>query len=93
MIKLQRYQKGFSAFNINDGIIASFHNERYLMAHHIHPFSELIYVLEGRIRVIASGKREYANKGDIAIIHSYQPHAYYTEEGDKENEGYSLPHF
>lgn len=65
----------------SDNIIASFHNNRYLMAPHIHSPAELVYVIEGELTVISSEKREIAKSGDIAIIPPYHPHGYFTPEG------------
>ena len=50
--------------------------------HHIHQFSELIYILDGSIKVIVGDRREVAHRGDIAIISPFCPHAYFTEEGN-----------
>ena len=69
-------------FTSKDVIVASFHNERYRMAHHIHHMTELVYVTSGRLKVIVGGRIEYAAAGDIVIIPGYQPHAYYTAEGE-----------
>lgn len=74
-----------AGFSLKDGIMASVHNERYLMEQHIHQYSELIYVFDGCITVITGNKKEFAQKGDIAIIQPYQPHAYYTELNCKVN--------
>ena len=65
----------------NDTIKASIHNERYLMAPHIHLYAELIYVIEGEFTVISSHKREIAKTGDIVLVQPYQPHGFFTPNG------------
>ena len=67
-----------NAFSTSDAVMASFHNERYLMAPHIHQFAELVYIIDGEITVISQGKREVAKKGDMVIIPPFRPHGYYT---------------
>jgi len=69
-----------NGYTTSDTIIASFHEQRYLMAPHVHQFAELVYVLDGEFTVISPGKREKAKTGDIIINQPYQPHGYFTDE-------------
>ena len=68
-------------FSMTDSVRATFHNSRYRKAVHIHQFAELVYVLEGEIRVVTNGKRTIAKEGDVIIVPPYQPHSFYTENG------------
>lgn len=70
-------------FSTSDSVMASFHNSRYVNKAHIHQFAELMYVIDGELTVISSGKTEIARKGDVAIIQPYQPHGYFTERDKK----------
>lgn len=70
------------AFSVDEAIISSFHDSRYLVPFHIHQMAELVYVLDGNLTVSTPGKNEIAKKGDIAILQPFQPHRYYTKEGE-----------
>ena len=70
-------------FSNADAVMSSFHNSRYVNKAHIHQFAEFVYVLDGELTVISSGKTEIAKKGDVAIIQPYQPHGYFTPKDKK----------
>ena len=76
MLQIQK-----KAFSSTDAVIASFHSPKYRKPMHIHQLAEVIYVLEGEITVTYNGKNETARAGDIAVIHPFLPHRYYTEDG------------
>ena len=65
----------------DDSVRASFHNERYRKAIHIHQLLELVYVIEGEIRVTIHKKRAIAKAGDMILVYPYQAHGLYTEDG------------
>lgn len=68
-------------FAITDTIRASFKNERYRKAIHMHQFAEIVYVLEGELRVRTQYKEKIAKAGDLVVVYPYQYHGFYTEEG------------
>ena len=80
MALIQKYN-----FSMTDSVRATFHNSRYRKAVHIHQLAELVYVLEGEIRVVTNGKRIIATAGDLIIVPPYQPHSFYTEDGKTVN--------
>ena len=72
-------------FTSNDTIRASFHNERYCKAIHIHQLAEIIYVMGGELRVTTHKKRRIAKPGDLVVIYPYQSHGLFTEVGQTTN--------
>lgn len=68
-------------FSMTESIRATFHHSRYRKAVHIHQFAEIVFVLEGELRVTANGKRVIAKAGDLIIVPPYQSHGFYTEDG------------
>ncbi len=68
-------------FSITDTIRASFKNERYRKAIHMHQFAEIVYVMEGELCVKNKQKQTIAKAGDLVVIYPYQYHGFYTEEG------------
>ena len=67
-----------SNFSLSNSVKASFHHSSYKMAAHIHQLLELVYIIDGEMLIKTRGKRIIAKKGDIILIHPYQPHGYYT---------------
>ncbi len=71
-----------SNFAITDTIRASFKNERYRKAIHMHQFAEIVYVMEGELCVKTKYTQKTAKAGDLVVIYPYQYHGFYTEEGN-----------
>ena len=46
----------------------------------MHQFSEMVFVLEGEIRINLDGREEIAKAGDIAVIPPFHFHDYFTPE-------------
>lgn len=69
-------------FAITDTIRASFKNERYRKAIHMHQFAEIVYVMEGELCVKSRYNQKTAKAGDIVVIFPYQYHGFYTKNGD-----------
>lgn len=68
-------------FSLSNGVKSSFHNRTYRVGAHIHQMMELVYVIDGEMLVKTRGKRTIAKSGDLILLHPYQPHGFYTEEG------------
>lgn len=68
-------------FSMTDSVRSTFHDSRYRKAIHIHQLAEIVFVLEGEMRVTTNGKRTVAKAGDLIVIPPYQPHGFYTENG------------
>ena len=68
---------------MTESVRATFHHSRYRKAVHIHQFAEIVFVLEGKLRVTANGKRIIAKAGDLIIVPPYQSHGFYTEDGNE----------
>lgn len=68
-----------SNFSLSNSVKATFHHSSYKKAAHIHQLLEMVYIIDGEMLIKTRGKRIIAKKGDIALIHPYQPHGYYTE--------------
>ena len=66
-------------FSTTHQVRATFKNNDYKMAVHIHQFAEIVYILEGETEVRQKGRREIARPGDLVVIYPYQPHGFYTE--------------
>ena len=66
-------------FSTKRQVRATFKNNDYKMAVHIHQFAEIVYILEGETEVRQKGSREIARPGDIVVLYPYQPHGFYTE--------------
>ncbi len=77
MIRVQN--KGFGRA---DSVMTSFHYGRYCVDTHMHQFSEIAYVTGGKTELTVAGRRETLQSGDVAVIPSYQPHAFYTKAGE-----------
>ncbi|MEK7281424.1 MAG: cupin domain-containing protein [Chloroflexota bacterium] len=45
------------------------------LAEHSAPFNAMVYVMDGKVRVIISGKPFELNAGDMIIMPANQPHA------------------
>ena len=67
-------------FSMTDSVRSTFHDSRYRKAIHIHQLAEIVFVLEGEMRVTTNGKRTVAKAGDLIVIPPYQPHGFYTED-------------
>ena len=77
MLQIQK-----KAFSTCDSIIASFHNRRYRTPFHMHQMAELVYVMDGEFTVTTDLNKEVAKKGDVVIIQPYQPHGFFTQDGE-----------
>jgi len=68
-------------FSLSNSVKASFPESRYRKNIHIHQLLELVYVIDGEMTVKTHGKKTIAKKGDIILVHPYQAHGFYTEDG------------
>ena len=50
------------------------HNKIYKVSNHIHQYAELIFMLEGQMRITVDDKEEYINAGEAAFIFPFQRH-------------------
>ena len=69
-----------SNFGQSTTIRATVKTGKYHVRSHIHQFSEIVFVLEGEIRISVDGKEEIAKAGDVALIPPFHFHDYYTPE-------------
>lgn len=67
-------------FSNKNLVRATFKNNDYKMAVHIHQFAEIVYILEGETEVRQKENHETARAGDLVVISPYQPHGFYTEK-------------
>lgn len=68
-------------YSLSNTVRSTFHESTYKYAVHIHQMLELVYVIEGELLVKTRGKRTIAKAGDVVLIHPYQAHGYFTEQG------------
>ena len=68
-----------SNFSTKNQVRATFKNNSYKMAVHIHQLAEIVYIIDGEIEVRQKGRREMARPGDLVVLYPYQPHGFYTE--------------
>ena len=69
------------AFSFNDAVMASVHGPRYRCPFHIHQLAEIAYVIDGTLNVKTLEKTTPAKAGDMVFVPPYQPHGYYSEDG------------
>ncbi len=59
------------------------HNKKYRVGAHIHQYAELVFVLEGNMRIVADGVEQYLSKGDAALFFPFQTHLFGSAEVNK----------
>ena len=67
-------------FGYNYATLSNYHEGKHDYPEHLHHFIEVLCVLEGEIEVTINGKTEIAQKGDLAVVPSFQPHSYHTPQ-------------
>ena len=68
-------------FSLSNVVKSSFPHSTYRKNIHVHQLLELVYIIDGEMTVKTHGKKEIAKKGDIILVHPYQAHGFYTEDG------------
>ena len=59
------------------------HNKKYRVWSHIHQYAELVFVLEGSMRVTVDGTEQTLEAGDAAFVFPFQTHSFASSEVNK----------
>ena len=59
------------------------HNKRYRVDAHIHQYAELVFVLEGEMRIVTDGVEQMLTKGEAALFFPFQTHRFLSSEVNK----------
>ena len=59
------------------------HNKKYKVAKHIHQYAELVFMLEGSMKITTDDKEEILNAGDAALIFPFQTHSMTSKDVNK----------